>query len=130
MWAEALPAPCIQETHPQLQVMNTSHALSSNAVVLARLLERLEAHGPTDAGQYRDVVARLSAELADVAHDAALDQLLDASPATAVLYENLNYRHAGLCRSLLDASLASEVQAREAIERAMRPAVQGSGDRS
>ncbi|WP_198970123.1 hypothetical protein [Xylophilus sp. ASV27] len=110
--------------------MNTTHALSSNAVVLAGLLERLEAAGPSDAGQYRDVVARLTAELADVAHDAALDRLLDASPAAALLYENLNYQHAGLCRSLLDASLASEKLAREAIGRAMRTAVQGSGGRS
>jgi hypothetical protein len=36
------------------------------------------------------------------------------------VYENLNYQHAGLCRSSLDVSLAAEVSARDAIARAMR----------
>jgi len=38
------------------------------------------------------------------------------------VYENLNYQHAGLCRSALDASLAAELAARKAIERAMHGA--------
>lgn len=98
----------------------TTHSLSHNATVLAGLLERLESRGPSDAGQYRDVVRRLEHELADAVHDAALDQLLEVSPAAAAIYENLHYAHAGLCRTPLDASLASELQAREVIGRARR----------
>lgn len=36
------------------------------------------------------------------------------------VYENMNYQHAGLCRSALDVSLAAEGAAKEAIARAMR----------
>jgi hypothetical protein len=49
----------------------------------------------------------------------ALAALLDTHPAAAELYENVNYQHAGLCRSALDASLDAERQARQAIHLAM-----------
>jgi hypothetical protein len=101
--------------------MNTTHALSQNALVLAGLLQRLESRSGADAGQYRDVVARLTRELTDVAPGAALDELLAAAPVAAEIYENLNYQHAGLCRSPLEASLAAELSARELIAQAMRP---------
>jgi hypothetical protein len=61
-------------------------------------------------------------EFADVESGPALGQLLDAYPAAAELYENVNYQHAGLCRTSLDVALAAEMRAREAIARAMRPA--------
>ena len=48
--------------------------------------------------------------------------LLDAYPAAAELYENVNYRHAGLCRSPLDFALRAELTAKEIIDRAMRRA--------
>jgi hypothetical protein len=38
------------------------------------------------------------------------------------LYENLNYEHAGLCRSALESGLAAEVAARAAIAGARRAA--------
>jgi hypothetical protein len=46
--------------------------------------------------------------------------VLEAFPSVAELYENLNYQHAGLCRSSLDAGLAAEAAARVAIERARK----------
>jgi len=46
--------------------------------------------------------------------------VLEAFPAAAQLYENLNYQHAGLCRSPMDASLAAELAARAAIDGARR----------
>lgn len=100
----------------------TKQVLPRNAALLAGLLERLEVANHSDAAQYRDVVARLKLELQGLPHDAAMEALLNASPAAATVYENLHYEHAGLCRSLLDAAADSELQAREVIARARRPA--------
>ena len=91
--------------------------------VLAQLLERLEQSAvPVGPEQYRSVVTHLVDQFRDAEPGAELGRLLDAYPAAAQLYENINYQHAGLCRSGLDASLAAELAARKAIERAMRPA--------
>ena len=88
---------------------------------LAELLERLEhSRVPVGAAQYQSVVSHLVDEFAVVEPDVRLRALLDTHPAAAELYENLNYRHAGLCRSPLDASLSAELGARDAIARAMR----------
>ena len=85
---------------------------------LASLLERLENSAlAVGADQYRSVVMHLVHELAAVEPNDALKSLLDAHPAAAQVYENLNYQHAGLCRSSLDFSLAAEMQAKELIER-------------
>jgi hypothetical protein len=89
--------------------------------VLAQLLERLEHSAvPVGAEQYRSVVMHLVDEFRDVEPGTGLGQLLDAYPAAAEVYENLNYQHAGLCRSGLDTAMAAELGAREAIGRAMR----------
>ena len=99
--------------------MNTT--VSKNLVMLARMLERLDRSvEPVDPQQYRGVVEHLAEVLRTVAHDAALEAVLQASPATAELYENLHYQHAGLCRSPLDLALAAELAARDAIESARR----------
>jgi hypothetical protein len=91
------------------------------ARTLAALLERLDNSSvAVGADQYRSVVMHLVDELAAVQPDTALKQILDAHPSTAQLYENLNYQHAGLCRSSLEFSLAAELQARQVIERAKR----------
>ena len=109
-----------------MQTMNTTDHPSPKtdlAVthVLAQLLERLEHSAvPVSPEQYRSVVEHLVHEFSDVEPGADLGRLLDAYPAAAEVYENLNYQHAGLCRSALDAALAAEVSARKAIERAMR----------
>lgn len=87
-------------------------------LTLAQLLERLERNlVPMSADQYRSVVAHLTTELVDAPPGEDLDFLLQAFPATAELYENLQYAHAGLCRSSLDASLAAELGAKDAIRR-------------
>ncbi len=105
---------------------NTSSTYTTDAVLLAQLLERLERGGHPDAAQYRMVVRRLTDELARVTDFDTLNSVLEAHPAAAEIYENMNYQHAGLCRSLLDTSLAAEQRAREAIARAMRPSTEGS----
>lgn len=103
--------------------MNTT--VSKNLVMLARMLERLDRSAvPVDPQQYRAVVEHLGEVLRSVPHDAALEAVLQASPATAELYENLQYQHAGLCRSPLEASLEAELAARAAIQRARKPASQ------
>lgn len=100
--------------------MNTSPVtVNRNLVVLARMLDRLErSPGRVDPEQFRVVVARVTAELEASPRDAGLDAVLDTFPVVAELYENLNYGHAGLCRSALDTALAAELAARAAIETA------------
>jgi hemoglobin-like flavoprotein len=89
--------------------------------VLAQLLERLEHSAvPVGAEQYRSVVMHLVDEFREVEPGAQLGQLLDAYPAAAEVYENMNYQYAGLCRSALDTSLSAELAAKSAIDRAMR----------
>jgi hypothetical protein len=90
-------------------------------LTLAHVLQRLEgSREPVGAEQYRSVVAHLSDELAQVPPSADFQALLEAYPAAAELYENVNYRHAGLCRSPLELSLSAELKAREVIQRASR----------
>jgi hypothetical protein len=106
--------------------MKTSQPMKSPArlavaVLLSQLLERLDRSAePVGAEQYRSVVRHLKAEFHDIGTESALSALLDAYPAAAELYENLNYQHAGLCRSPLDLSLDAELQARQVIDRARR----------
>ena len=101
--------------------MNTT--VSKNLVMLARMLERLDRSGQAvDPQQYRGVVEHLIEVLRSVPYDAALEAVLQASPATAELYENLNYRHAGLCRSPLEPALEAEIAARDLIASARQSA--------
>jgi hypothetical protein len=115
---------CIWQKNPQFSFMTATkpHLQTDLTVthVLAELLERLErSAGPVGAEQYLSVVQHLVNELGDVEPGLALATLLDTHPAAAELYENVNYQHAGLCRSALDASLDAERQARQAIHLAM-----------
>jgi hypothetical protein len=90
---------------------------------LSRLLQRLEqSQEPVGADQYKAIVARLSDELSNVEMDDSLRLLLNAHPAAAELYENLNYQHAGLCRSPLEASMQAELMAKDVIARAAQHA--------
>ena len=101
--------------------MNNAVIVNKNLVLLARMLERLECSTESvDAQQYRSVVHHLASELAVAPHDAGLQAVLQECPSAAELYENLNYQHAGLCRSLLDVATTAEAAARAAIERARR----------
>jgi len=99
--------------------MNTT--ATKNLVVLARMLERLDdSTVAVDAQQYRGVAEHLGEVLRTAPYDAALEAVLAASPAAAELYENLQYQHAGLCRSPLEASLNAELAARAAIDAARK----------
>lgn len=95
--------------------------------VLAQLFERLDCSKvPVGAEQYRSVVRIVVSELGGVAPKTVLGTLSDSRPATVQRYENVNYQHAGLCRSALRASHASEQQAKEVLDRAMRRAMNHS----
>lgn len=90
-------------------------------MLLSQLLERLDRSAePVGAEQYLSVVRHLKEEFDDLGTENTLSALLDAYPSAAELYENLNYQHAGLCRSPLELSLGAELRAREVIERARR----------
>lgn len=103
--------------------MNTT--VSKNLVLLARMLERLDRSAvAVDPQQYRGVVEALSEVLRTVPDDAALQAVLQASSATAELYENLQYQYAGLCRSPLESALDAELAARAAIDAARARAAQ------
>ena len=106
---------------PKSWGMKTSQTFTTDAVLLAHLLDRLEDKGVPDAAQYRLVAQRLGQALGDLPAGDALDAVLRDSPAATLLYENLNYQHAGLCRTGVDTALAAEISARDAISRAMRP---------
>ena len=87
-------------------------------VTLAELLQRLESSAErSSADQYRAVVRHLSTELETVQPGPELEAILQAFPAAGELYENLRYEQAGLCRSPLELSLNTEMQARREIER-------------
>lgn len=98
---------------------NGAGATLAVAVLLAQLLEKLDRSPvPVGAEQYRSVVRHLAEEFEELQSDGGLTKLLDAFPSAAELYENLNYQHAGLCRSPLELSLEAEQRARQVIERA------------
>jgi len=89
---------------------------------MAMLLERLErTPRKVSAEQYRGVVRTVAGLLAEAEPSEALNALLALAPATAELYENQQYAHAGLVRSPLDAALAAEREAVAAIGRARQP---------
>src|SRR4051794_5730894 len=81
-----------------------------NLIALAGLLERVE-RSPERIGaeQYQQLVARIKHALGKELPAEALQAVLAAHPATAVVYENLHYHQAGLSRSSLERSVASEM---------------------
>jgi hypothetical protein len=99
-----------------------THADYTVLLMLARLLDRLEgSETAVDPGQYRSVVLRLSQELEAAEPGNLLNAVLAEHPSAGALYENVNYRHAGLVRAPLELSLASELAAKDAIARASAP---------
>ena len=108
----------MEKTHDS-KVPAALQPLASMAVLLERL-ERMPRQA--SAEQYREVAQRVSEMLAQAEPGDALNALLAVTPATAELYENLQYEHAGLVRSPLDAALAAERAATAAIARARRTA--------
>lgn len=102
------------QTTNSLVVPARLHSLAALAALLERL-ERQPRHA--SAAQYRSVVQQLSSLLAASPLDDALNAILLACPATATLYENQQYRHAGLCRQALEPALAAEAAAMSLISR-------------
>jgi hypothetical protein len=92
-------------------------------IALSRLLERVENTAVSvDADQYRNLIHQLKAALSVPIPAPALDAILGAHPAVAELYENMHYETSGLSRMALDRSVATEMLATQAIERASRSA--------
>ncbi len=90
-------------------------------LTLSQLLAHLETQvRPEGADQYRAVVRHLADELRSLEKDSALDFVLLNFPSTAELYENLQYEHAGLCRSPFEPALNAELDARSTLERIAR----------
>jgi hypothetical protein len=104
--------------------MSTPHttpardARLTTLVALARLLERIEqSPRARDAAAYRLLVQRIQAVLAEDLPDDGRRALLEAFPGTAEIYENLHYARAGLSRSPLDLSVATEMRAADLLAR-------------
>ena len=95
------------------------HTRLETLVALARLLERVEA-SPVGVGadQYLALVRQIQAALRVELPESALDAILGAHPATAMIYENLHYEISGLSRSTLDRSVATEMLATGLIHKA------------
>ena len=95
-------------------------------IALSRLLERVEASGVSvGADQYRALVRQLKVALAAPLPEPALEAILRAHPGSAEIYENMHYDMSGLSRSPLDRSVATEMLASQAIDRASRSARAG-----
>lgn len=95
--------------------------------VLAEMLEKLDNSGvPVDPDQYRMVADRLAEALRHTPPGEGLSALLDTHPAAVALYENLHYQHAGLCRTPLDAALAAEMAAKQALAKARHHPKEGT----
>ncbi|MDQ6679974.1 MAG: hypothetical protein M3Y67_03285, partial [Pseudomonadota bacterium] len=74
---------------PKLESVKTR---LEKVIGLARLLERVERSGTApDPQQYQVLVRELGTALEDELPAEALEAILQASPATAELYENLHY---------------------------------------
>jgi hypothetical protein len=103
---------------PDLESLQTR---LETTIALSRLLEQVEARGVgIGADQYLALVRRLQATLSTPLPEPALEAILGAHRATAELYENMHYEVSGLSRSPLERSVATEILASQAIERASR----------
>ena len=97
---------------------DTQADILKTAITLAELLQRVDTSTQAiGAAQYQRLAQHLTLLLAALLPSQRLTVLLNTFPAAAVLYENARYAQAGLCRAPLDASLASELQARNLIGR-------------
>ena len=105
--------------HPSIVTPQQLPPSLASLVSLAALLERLELQ-PSSASpqQYQQLAKQVAALLEQAEPDLYLDALLTVAPASAQIYENLRYEHAGLCREPLEAALNAELAARAAIDKA------------
>src|SRR5262245_45379032 len=89
-----------------------------NVIALSRLLERVEAGAArADADAYRELVKQLQTALAEELPAGALQAVLRAHPAAAEVYETMHYQHAGLLRSPIERSAASELLTKQILSR-------------
>jgi len=108
-----MPAPRLESLQTRIETV----------IALSRLLERVEASSVSiGADQYQALIRQLKNALSVPLPGPALQTILGAHPATAELYENMHYEESGLSRSSLDRSVATEMLASQAIERASRSA--------
>lgn len=98
-----------------------------NLIAMTQLLERVDARPAlVGAAQYRKLVQTVQDLLgADDLPDEALRAVLRASPAAALLYENLHYDRSGLSQSPLELAIDSELDARQVLDRLRRASRQG-----
>ena len=95
---------------PDLESLQTR---LETVIALSRLLEQVEARGVgIGADQYRALVQRLQAALSTPLPEPALEAILGA--------QNMHYEVSGLSRSPLERSVATEMLASQAIDRASR----------
>jgi hypothetical protein len=107
-------------TAPRLESLQSR---LETVIALSRLLDRVEASAvPVGAEQYQALIRQLKAALSAPIPGPALQAILGAHPGTAELYENMHYDNSGLSRSSLDRSVATELLASQAIDRASRSA--------
>lgn len=99
-------------------ILGTQRTNLEILAMLAGLFERIERRTERiDAEQYQALVERLKRALdADLPAE-GLEAVLTLHPAVADLYENLQYAHAGLCRSPLDRAVSAETAARDLLGR-------------
>ena len=87
-------------------------------IALARLLERVEASPiAVGADQYRALVGQIKAASRRRCPPPPLQAILKAHPASGEIYENMNYEVAGLSRSPLERSVATEMLATQLLHR-------------
>lgn len=102
------------KTEQHIRIPERLHVVVALAQLLDRMGNRVETIGPA---QYQSIVRHLADELDRAAPDESLEAILAAFPATAEIYENVRYEQAGLCRSPLELSLSTELEARAVIQR-------------
>lgn len=98
----------------QIEVPPALRPLAATALLLEKL-DRTPRQA--SAEQYRHVVRRAQALLSEAEPGPVLDQLLDAFPALAEVWENRHYETSGLCRSPLEAATSAELQAAALLKR-------------
>jgi hypothetical protein len=108
---------------PICKFMKALHPELTSVAVLAQLLDRLDASPlRVDADQYQLVVRKLDALLGEwlalPEGPQALAGLLAQSPALSTVYENRVYSQAGLSRAPLGLAVKTELDARQALQRA------------
>ncbi len=107
---------CLNMQADHHQARSTTPPRLQTLATMAGLLERLDRQPLTASpAQYRAVAQQVSRLLGEAEPGAELNALLEIAPATAELYENLRYEHAGLCRTPLHRALNAELDATAAI---------------